>query len=102
MGRAEVRVAFNDRAERYHSRNLVTERVVIGLCNHVTERVTNVSFFLSNLTLKQLDITKTIEFIKKIQYKSCNTILHLFLQELLDRRFIFYLNSALLQINLYV
>ena len=26
MGRAEVRVAFNDRAERYHSRNLVTER----------------------------------------------------------------------------
>ena len=28
MGRAEVRVAFNDRAERYHSRNLVTERDV--------------------------------------------------------------------------
>ena len=26
FGRAEVRVAFNDRAERYHSRNLVTER----------------------------------------------------------------------------
>ena len=26
-GKAEVRVAFNDRAERYHSRNLVTERV---------------------------------------------------------------------------
>ena len=25
-GEAEVRVAFNDRAERYHSRNLVTER----------------------------------------------------------------------------
>ena len=24
--RAEVRVAFNDRAEQYHSRNLVTER----------------------------------------------------------------------------
>ena len=27
-GEAEVRVAFNDRAERYHSRNLVTERDV--------------------------------------------------------------------------
>ena len=27
FGKAEVRVAFNDRAERYHSRNLVTERV---------------------------------------------------------------------------
>ena len=26
FGKAEVRVAFNDRAERYHSRNLVTER----------------------------------------------------------------------------
>ena len=26
FGRAEVRVAFNDRAERCHSRNLVTER----------------------------------------------------------------------------
>ena len=25
-GKAEVRVAFNDRAERYHSCNLVTER----------------------------------------------------------------------------
>ena len=34
MGRvkAEVRVAFNDRAERYHSRNLVTERELQGLC----------------------------------------------------------------------
>ena len=29
-GRAEVRVAFNDRAERYHSRNLVTERDATG------------------------------------------------------------------------
>ena len=28
FGKAEVRVAFNDRAERYHSRNLVTERDV--------------------------------------------------------------------------
>ena len=38
FGKAEVRVAFNDRAERYHSRNLVTERDVISLCDHVTER----------------------------------------------------------------
>ena len=30
FGRAEVRVAFNDRAERYHSRNLVTERDATG------------------------------------------------------------------------
>ncbi len=29
-GEAEVRVAFNDRAERYHSRNLVTERDATG------------------------------------------------------------------------
>ena len=28
----------NDRAERYHSRNLVTERGVIGQCNLVAER----------------------------------------------------------------
>ena len=38
LGEAEVQVAFNDRAELYHSRNLVTERDVIGLCDHVTER----------------------------------------------------------------
>ena len=38
FGRAEVRVAFNDRAERYHSRNLVTERGVISLRNLLTER----------------------------------------------------------------
>ena len=30
FGKAEVRVAFNDRAERYHSRNLVTERDATG------------------------------------------------------------------------
>ena len=38
FGRAEVRVAFNDRAERYHSRNLVTERDVIGQCDLIVER----------------------------------------------------------------
>ena len=37
-GEAEVRVAFNDRAERYHSRNLVTERGVIGQCDLIVER----------------------------------------------------------------
>ena len=37
-GEAEVRVAFNDRAERYHSRNLVTERDVIGLYDLIVER----------------------------------------------------------------
>ena len=43
-GEAEVRVAFNDRAERYHSRNLVTERGVIGQCNLVTERASKAKF----------------------------------------------------------
>ena len=38
FGRAEVRVAFNDRAERYHSRNLVTERSVIGQYDLIVER----------------------------------------------------------------
>ena len=38
FGKAEVRVAFNDRAERYHSRNLVTERAVIGQYDFVTKR----------------------------------------------------------------
>ena len=37
-GIAEVRVAFNDRAERYHSRNLVTERAVIGQYDLIVER----------------------------------------------------------------
>jgi hypothetical protein len=37
-GEAEVRVAFNDRAERYHSRNLVTERGVIGQYELIVER----------------------------------------------------------------
>ena len=44
FGKAEVRVAFNDRAERYHSRNLVTERGVIGQCNLVTERASKANF----------------------------------------------------------
>jgi hypothetical protein len=38
FGKAEVRVAFNDRAERYHSRNLVTERAVIGQYDLIVER----------------------------------------------------------------
>ena len=37
-GKAEVRVAFNDRAERYHSRNLVTERDVISQYDLIVER----------------------------------------------------------------
>ena len=49
FGRAEVQVAFNDRAERYHSRNLVTERGASSKQQQRCFPITNYQLPITNL-----------------------------------------------------
>ena len=57
FGRAEVRVVFNDRAERYHSCNLVTER---GPSSKQQQRCSPITNHQSPITNHQLPITNSL------------------------------------------
>ena len=62
-GKAEVRVAFNDRADRYHSRNLVTERAVIGLYDLIVERA---RYHSCNLVTER-DVTERVSACERLR-----------------------------------